>query len=289
MNNFKVINIEQLPPIKISNGVAFEFYRAEVECPKHGRQVFTSKKGVGLGCPACEAEKEEREERLARFRGSLQRGVARLSTALKGVPTNDGTGYTFDGFDLSTGDANQSKALDICKKFAGNFLRRHGERFLSLQGDTTADKWRNATNLLLSGKCGTGKTHLGHAIVNELKKKEVDAVFLRFPTLSGMFFDRERNQTELSDVLGSVSCLVLDEVGAFQHSDYDLKRLFEIIDLRHERALPTVFISNLNAEDLARAIGRRSADRIGARLVVLPFTWGSYRKATAQAHNLGEF
>ncbi len=275
-NEVKQISVTADDSIELK-GTVMQFYRYVVQCPIHGEQAYHSLKGRPIACPVCEREREEREKKYSAFKGELEKGMAQLANSLKGIRVLDSGECKFETFTLDQSDPNQGKAFEVAKKFAGNFLRRHGERFKHLHGEETANKYRNATNILMTGKCGTGKTHLARAIVYELQMKGVDAFYVRFPQLSTLFFDRERSQPDLTNALSNCSCLVLDEIGAYQHSEYDIKRLFEILDRRNENALPTVFLTNLNAQDFANVIGKRSADRVCTRLVVLPFTWESYR------------
>ncbi len=95
-------------------------------------------------------------------------------------------------------------------------------------------------------------------------------------------FDGGSGQSEGSilDALIRPSLLVLDEVGASKEapSDFELSRLFSIINGRYERMLPTIVISNLGAKELPAAMGERSADRLReGGGIVLPFDWASHR------------
>ncbi|MNH28587.1 DNA replication protein DnaC [compost metagenome] len=95
-------------------------------------------------------------------------------------------------------------------------------------------------------------------------------------------FDGGSGQTEGSilDALVRPALLVLDEVGASKEapSDFELSRLFSIINGRYERMLPTIVISNLDVRELPAAMGERSADRLReGGVIVLPFNWESQR------------
>ncbi len=100
-------------------------------------------------------------------------------------------------------------------------------------------------------------------------------------------FDGSSGQSEGSilDALIKPTLLVLDEVGVSKEtpSDFELTRLFAIINGRYERMLPTIVISNLGVKELPAAMGERSADRLReGGVIVLPFTWDSHRGKEAQ-------
>ncbi|CAH0649884.1 DNA replication protein DnaC [Pseudomonas sp. Nvir] len=80
--------------------------------------------------------------------------------------------------------------------------------------------------------------------------------------------------------LGGLDLLVIDEIGAQKGSEYELGLLHSIIDRRYQSVLPTVVISNLNADGLKSYIGDRALDRLrqnGGQQV--GFTWESKRAA----------
>ena len=140
--------------------------------------------------------------------------------------------------------------------------------------------------MVLIGKPGTGKTHLGVAIANELLHKTSRTAVYR--TVGAVLqaikatFDRKSELSE-SDILSSLinpDLLVLDEIGVSkeQPSDFELTTLFAIINGRYEREAPTVIISNLGAGELGRAMGDRCVDRLReGGLIVVPFEWESQR------------
>lgn len=140
--------------------------------------------------------------------------------------------------------------------------------------------------MILVGNPGTGKTHLGVSIAQAVMASTGHTAAYR--TLGGILqsiratFDGSSGQTEGSilDALIKPTLLVLDEVGASREapSDFELSRLFSIINGRYEKMLPTIVISNLGVKELPAAMGERSADRLReGGVIVLPFTWESQR------------
>ncbi|MBK5002922.1 ATP-binding protein [Pseudomonas sp. S31] len=145
---------------------------------------------------------------------------------------------------------------------------------------------RTGRCLMLLGKVGTGKTHLGAAMANELMLTTTATAVYR--TVGSVLqairstYDRQSEQSE-ADILASLiepSLLVLDEVGVSkeQPSEFELTTLFSIINGRYEQMRPTVVISNLQASQLRHAMGERCYDRLReGGGVVVPFEWDSHR------------
>ncbi|MGO0633421.1 ATP-binding protein [Pseudomonas sp. SAR267] len=140
--------------------------------------------------------------------------------------------------------------------------------------------------MILVGNPGTGKTHLGVSIAQAVMASTGHTAVYR--TLGGILqsiratFDGSSGQSEGSILDGLIkpTLLVLDEVGASKEtpSEFELSRLFSIINGRYEKMLPTIVISNLGVKELPAAMGERSADRLReGGVIVLPFTWESQR------------
>jgi DNA replication protein DnaC len=238
-------------------------------CDKHG--TFTATEYLRdrwSGCPKCcdeaeakrkeDAERREREERVqARLRESGLDG--RFAEA------------TFDNFVVST--SAQQKVLDACRQWIASAKR-----------GTKSGLW-------LIGPPGTGKTHLGSAIVRyAIEQRDVSAEIHSgreiVRMLRSTWGNRERGRTfdgrattedQMIEDFGRLSLLVIDEVGASFGSESEQVQLFDIIDLRYRYERPTILLSNLPAKGLKDAIGDRSYDRLREGAQVLVCNWESHR------------
>lgn len=242
------------------------------DCEKHG--PFEQKLTVLLGrelkshCPECvrivSEEREANEKAKAAFERRLK-VASKLGEAL--IPKRF-VKRTLENYLAET--EGQKRALNFCRHYVKTFeaIRETGRC------------------MVLIGKPGTGKTHLGVAIANELMNTtEATAVYRTvgsiLQTIRGTY-DRNSERSE-ADILSSLiepDLLVLDEIGVSkeQPSDFELTTLFAIINGRYEQELPTIVISNLAATELAKAMGERCVDRLReGNLIVVPFDWESQR------------
>lgn len=242
-------------------------------CEQHGEyrqtvsQVLT--KSFKSPCPSCKAEQVARElaEAVERQRHEL---AWKLGDALIPKRFKDRTFDTYVAVEPA-----QAKALARCKRYAEDF----------------EEHLRDGRCMILSGNPGTGKTHLGVAIAQAvMASTQHTAAYRTFGAILHAIratFDGSSGQSEGSiiDALVKPTVLVLDEIGVSKEtpSDFEMTRLFSIINGRYERLLPTIVISNLNVKELPAAMGERSADRLReGGVIVLPFTWGSYRSKEIQ-------
>ncbi len=155
------------------------------------------------------------------------------------------------------------KARDLCLDFAN--------RFESAK--------RNGMNMLITGGCGTGKTHLAASIIKAIVRHGNSAKYKTASTVSTIAKEsRHFNSTEpyskLIDRLCGYDLLVVDEVG---YSDADKLALFDIVNARYSEVKPTILISNLDVAGLESEIGVRILDRLRHNGVLLSLNWRSYR------------
>lgn len=242
------------------------------DCEKHG--AFEQKVTLLLGrefksqCPECARIANTEREAAADAHRAYERRLAisrKLGDAL--IPKR------FEKRTLANYNAEnegQRKALSFCRHYVKTI-------------DAICETGRC---MVLIGKPGTGKTHLGVAMANELLHKTSRTAVYR--TVGSILqairatYDRHSERSE-ADILASLidpDLLVLDEVGVSkeQPSDFELTTLFAIINGRYEQVRPTVVISNLDASQLAMAMGERCVDRLReGNLIVVPFDWESQR------------
>jgi DNA replication protein DnaC len=236
-------------------------------CPTHGayqsngtRVTIVRPREFWTGCPQCAAalvaaEQAEVERRkVADQRARLEQMMARSCLPPRFI------GRTFDNYEATT--PGQQRALRI--------LRAYAERFDNLKGKC----------LILSGKPGTGKTHLAAAVIQAIQPR-----LGLYTTMMGMTRvvrgtwrrDSERTELDVITELGTVDLLVIDEVGAQYETEAEMLLFFEIFDRRYSAMKPTILMTNLDLEAFVRVVGDRTFDRLRECGHWVSFTWDSYR------------
>ena len=144
---------------------------------------------------------------------------------------------------------------------------------LSLLGSSLSpDFITEGRNLILTGKPGRGKTHLGVAIAYRAIQNGFDALFVTaaelIDDLSAAF--RAGGLAEALARYVSPDVLVVDEVGYLTYGTDAANMLYHVVNDRHRRRRSMVFTSNkhpdawggvLHDEDLAQAIVDRVLER----------------------------
>jgi len=149
-----------------------------------------------------------------------------------------------------------------------------------------AKSWLNNSGngcacFVFSGSPGTGKNHLAAAIGNALLAQQKTVLIITVADVMTEFkagFNGGKTEAELMDEMSRVDLLVLDEVGVQMYSQYEKVILHQIIDRRTAMLKPVGVLTNLNAEELTKAIGERAFDRLqmGGGMWVI-FDWTSFR------------
>ena len=132
--------------------------------------------------------------------------------------------------------------------------------------------------LLLQGGCGTGKTHLAVAALQEIiqSDKPGKLLFSNFQDLIQEIqatFDPESpvDKSELLRPLLEADLLVLDELGSQKPSNFVHDILYYIINSRYNGMRTTIFTTN-NVDDLGDRIGDRLRSRLYEMASVIHLT-----------------
>lgn len=251
---------------------------AEKECQRHGRYhsfwlLYLGESISVDSCPLCQNEK------IARWKKEVFRNFSEVIE----VEIHDRIPKRFWNASVATFETPTSQ-MRMGKERVKEFI-------LSPEGK----------NLVILGRPGTGKTHLGYGIYRYflILNKVEDSVNGNsthkpvFTTALEMVrgfkecwrqYSLEENrhhyglksERELIRQYGDAYILIIDEVGVQFQSGAENVIFSEIINYRYERMMPTVLLSNLSIGGFKNLLGERIIDRL--RLGIwLAFDWRSWR------------
>ncbi len=123
-------------------------------------------------------------------------------------------------------------------------------------------------NLLMLGPTGLGKTHLSTAIARRVIERGFDVRYESAQNIISAYehdrFHSGRGDTEFqADSYEHCELLIMDDLGTEFQTSFSLSCLYNLINTRLNRGLPTVISTNLSAAD----IRSRYDDRIASRLL----------------------
>lgn len=146
--------------------------------------------------------------------------------------------------------------------------------------------------IVLTGRPGTGKTHLACALLTAAIRKHHTALFTSVARLVRAVRDTWRGESqateaEMIDRFVDLDLLVIDEVGVQAKSDNERNILFAVINGRYEEMKPTIILSNETLKEVKEIIGERAFDRLregGGRAFSLQ--WESFRPKATRAEEV---
>ena len=124
--------------------------------------------------------------------------------------------------------------------------------------------------LLFYGGYGTGKTYLAAAILHVLiLNRGIPSRFIEFAQLLSKLkghYQRREDSVAFLDELYETPCLVIDELGEGQQSEWAESILEELISRRYNASLTTILTTNLDPRPAQLRQPNHLRERIGERL-----------------------
>lgn len=188
---------------------------------------------------------------------------------------------SFDDFDLSYYEDNlktykkMQMIFNFCKTYANTFTTEN-------------------ISLLFSGGTGLGKTHLSLAIAGEVAKKGYNVVYgsahKLFSKIEAEKFGRSQdsNYGETEDMAESCDLLIIDDLGSEFTSKFSAAALYDIINERLLRGLPTIISTNLESGEIEERYSQRVASRLYCDYKLLEFEGTDVRMLKKARKNLNK-
>lgn len=259
-------------------------------CPKHGE--YEAEQAIVSGrimhtseCPKCRDERlsspeyiaecaraKAEQEALEKQRVEIARKEAHDTAVRRACIPDEFVGKTLKSFCET--NAQLREALRQASLYIANFEKVS----------------RKGVGFCLYGQCGTGKTMLACAILQELLSKVRGLYVPMWDVLRAIRkADAFKADTTEYDALVKAPLLVIDEIGVQNGSSYEESQLMSLLDVRYSRHLPTIYVTNLlpdakpgakesNPNTLKAKLGERIFNRIYGSSVFLYFKGESQRK-----------
>lgn len=132
-----------------------------------------------------------------------------------------------------------------------------------------------ATNLIITGATGAGKTYLSCVLGVEACKQTLRTCYIRMPDMLGHFQnhkDNPREQIRYRKRLGNYKVLIIDEWLNYKINERESKFIYELIEQRCGNS-PTIFVGQYDVKDWHERLGGGTqADSIMDRIIHNSYT-----------------
>jgi DNA replication protein DnaC len=241
----------------------------EKQCGKHGpyqskgSRLVRFKREWWSPCPQCESERLEAQRVADAERKAYERQVRMELVLGKAAIPARFLNRTLENYMAI--NAAQKHALHASREYLAKFPVHA----------------RSGRGLVFAGRPGTGKSHLAVAILRKVIETHAGVYttcsdFIR-AIRSTWHREAERTEAQVLNDYASIPLLVLDEIGVAFGTAGEEKHLFDLLDRRYRELLPTIILTNEDADGLRKFVGDRVFDRLRETSDWVPFTWDSYR------------
>ena len=140
-----------------------------------------------------------------------------------------------------------------------------------------------SSNLIFVGGTGLGKTHLSTALAKAIIEKGYNVVY---ETATNVFADfendrfRDRYSGEAPVATKYMECelLILDDLGTEVVTNFTVSCLYNLINTRLNKCLPTILSTNLNSNEIRKIYNDRITSRLFGDFEIKVFRGNDIRK-----------
>ena len=175
---------------------------------------------------------------------------------------------------------NKNTHLNLCSFDTFNMSYYQGEAYammIKIYNYTQNYAYNFSTNspsIFMFGGTGLGKTHLSLSIANEVIKKGntviYDSVINILQNIEKEHFSYEHSDEMINNMLNT-ELLILDDLGTEYRTQFYTSTIYNIINTRLNRRLPTIISTNLDYYGIRERYDDRVASRIITNYTVLQF------------------
>lgn len=139
---------------------------------------------------------------------------------------------------------------------------------------------RSSESILIFGNTGLGKTHISLAIAREVLQKGYSVIY---DTAMNILRDIEKEHfshdksTEMLDLVCDTDLLILDDLGTEFESKFYNSAVYNIINSRLVKGLPTIINTNMDFAALSSRYGGKVASRLTTMYTCLEFKGNDVR------------
>lgn len=131
--------------------------------------------------------------------------------------------------------------------------------------------------LLLGGPPGGGKTHLVAGILNWVAGQGKTVGYVTLAGYFGELRDAMKEGRTESGIVGKYAgcdMLALEDLTFYRNGqgEYQAEKLWELLDRRWSRGVPTISTTNLSQNEFSRTFDPRTSRRLAAKVIHVPRT-----------------
>lgn len=241
-------------------------YPAKLHCMQHGAyEGYTSKLGnriIESICPDCLEIDRRRDQKQLHQKMIMNCRSEILSRSC--IPTR-----------------YKKKDFNTYKPTCSNAV--HTKKILQNYAQNFRDASEHGTSFLLSGKPGSGKTHLACSVATHIMRVGRTAIYSSLVDCfsrvkAGWSMSSDKTEDQIIEEFSRFDLLIIDEIGVATMKAADPEIAFRIINRRYEEGRPTIGISKHPRKRVMNLIGEECISRLesggGGTLL---FTWADYR------------